>query len=80
MNNHKINRLYYFLKGFIKSPFVLTDLEAELSFRNQLAELYSRLVPRPGIKNKSSAKLISLVKVNFKKKKEKMTLDNLLIY
>lgn len=56
-------RLFYFLKEFIKSPFVLTDKQQEFSFRLQLAELYSQLVPSPIERDKTSAKLINLVQV-----------------
>lgn len=38
------HRLYYFLKGFIESPFVLTDNQKDMQFRCDLACLYEELV------------------------------------
>lgn len=48
MNNSLIiicfKRLFYFIQGFIKSPFVMLNSKNEIKFRTELASLYEKLV------------------------------------
>ena len=64
-----MNRLYEFLKGFIESPFVLIDSEQELQFRENLVNLYGKLVPTPPHEQQS---VVMLRKVLESMKKSRM--------
>lgn len=57
-------RLFYFLKNFIESPFVLIDLQQEIQFRISLANLFEDLVPPSASILLQTTQLKKLAQVN----------------
>merc|ERR1712137_353281 len=69
-------RLFSFIKGFINSPFVLTNFDEEIQFRDELAVLFSSLVPEPCNK-KHSVTILQNILHKLKQKRQKASISKL---